>query len=300
MRLGAEFSGRKAIAERAISPKVAMGLGFQAMKASIIVPTLNRSISLRKTLSSITLQTFPAEQFEIIVVDNGSADGTRETIEAVIESHPRYQIRYVYEPERGLLAGRHRGVLEAIGELLIFIDDDIEADSGWLRAIVSGFDDVKVQLIGGRNLPRYEVDPPAWIESFWDTTGQGGRLCWFLSLTDLGEKKLHIKPSCIWGLNFSIRRHAFYDLGGFHPDSVPEHLQHFDGDGESGLAMAAEARGTLALYEPAAIVYHFIPASRMTLNILRGEHSYKAFAIHILKLDAIEGQVSRFWRKYGA
>jgi hypothetical protein len=121
-----------------------------------------------------------------------------------------------------------------------------------------------VQLIGGRNLPKYEVDPPAWIESFWDTMPEGGCYCWYLSLIDLGQRKIHLNPGYIWGLNFSIRRQAFYDLGGFHQDCVSEDLQHFDGDGECGLTMVAEARGFVAIYEPAAAVYHFVSASRMT------------------------------------
>lgn len=234
------------------------------MKASIIIPTLNRSGSLRKAVSSITLQTFPAEQFEIIVVDNGSTDTTHETINALIENNLRHRIRYVYEPEPGLLAGRHRGAFEAAGELLVFIDDDVEPVPGWLAAIVAGFDDIKVQLVGGRNLPKYEINPPAWIHSFWNSTPYGGGYCWYLSLLDLGQKKLRINPTYIWGLNFAIRRPAFYDLGGFHPDCIPDNLQRFDGDGEKGLTMPAEASGALALYEPAATVYHFVPTSRMT------------------------------------
>jgi glycosyltransferase involved in cell wall biosynthesis len=236
------------------------------MKASIIVPTLNRSALLSKAVRSIALQTVPADQFEIIVIDNGSTDSTREIVDALIENHPHHEIRYVYEPEPGLLAGRHRGALEAIGELLIFVDDDIEAVAGWLTAIIAGFDDVRVQLIGGRNLPKYEIDPPAWIESFWESTPDGGRYCWYLSLLDLGQRKSHMNPKHIWGLNFSIRRRAFFDLGGFHPDCISDDLQHFDGDGESGLTVSAEARGLAAIYEPAATVYHFIPADRITLE----------------------------------
>ena len=236
------------------------------MRASIIVPTLNRSALLCKTLSSIALQTFPADQFEIIVVDNGSIDCTREIVGALIKNNPCHQIRYVYEPASGLLAGRHRGARDAIGELLIFVDDDIEAVPGWLSAIVAGFDDAEVQLIGGRSLPKYEIEPPAWIESFWRTSSDGVRFCWYLSLLDLGQKKLPINPRYIFGLNFSIRRNAFYDLGGFHPDCISDNLQQFDGDGESGLTVPAEARGFVAIYEPAATVYHIIPASRMTLD----------------------------------
>jgi len=234
------------------------------MKASIIVPTLNRSALLRKLVFSITQQTFPVDQFELIIVDNASTDSTRETVNALIEIHPHHQIRYVSESEAGNLAARHRGAFEAKGDLFIFVDDDIETVPGWLGAIVDGFSDPKVSLIGGRNLPRYEIEPPAWIKSFWATTPEGGRTCWYLSLLDLGEQKRQIDPNYIWSLNLAIRRQTFHQLGGFHPDSFSEKLQHFQGDGESGLMMPAAALKFLAIYEPAAVAYHFVPASRMT------------------------------------
>jgi glucosyl-dolichyl phosphate glucuronosyltransferase len=240
------------------------------MKASVIVPTLNRSALLRETVSSIILQTFTVDQFEVVVVDNGSTDNTRKIVESLIENHPRHQIRYVYEPEPGLLAGRHRGTHEAVGDLLIFVDDDIEAVPGWLTAIVAGFDDAQVQLVGGRNLPKYEIDPPAWIESFWEPASGGGHYCWYLSLLDLGDEKRRIVPNYIFGLNFAIRRQALMDLGGFHPDRMSGDLEQFGGDGETGLSMAAEARGFVAMYQPAATVYHATPADRMTKGYFVG------------------------------
>ena len=92
------------------------------MKASIIVPTLNRSALLQRTISSLLAQTFPVGDFEIIVVDNGSTDSTRATVESLRKEHPKSRLRYVYEPEPGLLSGRHRGALEATGEILVFTD----------------------------------------------------------------------------------------------------------------------------------------------------------------------------------
>lgn len=238
------------------------------MKASIIIPTLNRAALLERALSSICRQSVSSEQFETLVIDNGSTDSTRKIANAFVQNHSA--IKYIYEPQPGLLAGRHRGAIAAVGELLVFVDDDIEAVPGWLAAIIRGFKDSSVQLIGGRSLPNYEVDPPAWIESFWETAQGGGKYCWYLSLIDLGQRRRQISPTYIFGLNLAIRRNAFFDLGGFHPDRYSRYsdktydLQRFSGDGEAGLTMPAEARGRLAIYEPEATVYHFVPASRMT------------------------------------
>jgi glycosyltransferase involved in cell wall biosynthesis len=204
------------------------------------------------------------DSYEILIVDNGSSDNTRGETESVMREMSLHRIRYLLEPEPGLLSGRHRGALESDGEILVFLDDDIEATPGYLHAILDAFQDPAVQLVGGPNLPNYESEPPAWIESFWSTTPYGGRMCGFLSLLDLGGNTIEIHPNYIWGLNFAIRRRALFDLGGSHPDCVPDTLQHFQGDGETGLTMKAFAQGYKAVFTPGATVYHFVSTSRMT------------------------------------
>ncbi|MBD1849814.1 glycosyltransferase family 2 protein [Cyanobacteria bacterium FACHB-502] len=116
---------------------------------SIIIPTLNRDNLLKSTIKSFCLQYFSPDQFEILVVDNGSTDNTKDIAQAAINEFSPHQIRYIYEPEPGLLSGRHPGALEARGKILTFVDDDIEADPEWLRAIKESFNDPTVKLVGG-------------------------------------------------------------------------------------------------------------------------------------------------------
>jgi glycosyltransferase involved in cell wall biosynthesis len=234
------------------------------MSISCIIPTLNRSALLRNTVNSLINQNVLQAMYEILIIDNGSTDDTRKSSQRIIKETANRRIRYIFEPEAGLLAGRHRGALEASGELLVFVDDDIEATTGWLQAILETFKNPQVQLVGGRNLPKFEVEPPAWLESFFDATSNGGRSCGWLSLLDLGESELEIDPNYVWGLNFAIRRRALRDLGGFHPDCIPRELQRFQGDGESGLTTKARSHGYRAVYQPKATIHHIIPASRMT------------------------------------
>jgi glucosyl-dolichyl phosphate glucuronosyltransferase len=231
-------------------------------KFTIVIPTFNRDLFLNRAIFSLIGQNFAPEQFEILVVDNGSTDSTKDVAESSIATYPSHQILYIYEPEPGLLSGRHRGALEAKGDILIFIDDDIEADINWLQAIKESFDDPTVQLVGGRNLPKYEVEPPEWLEWFW-CDHPYGKLCGYLSLLDLGDLVREIDANYVWGLNFSIRKSALFELGGFHPDSVPQHLQYFQGDGETGLTQKAQRKGYKAIYQPKALVLHNIPQERM-------------------------------------
>lgn len=233
---------------------------------SVIIPTLNRAIYLKKTLNSILFQNFSPDRYEIIIIDGGSSDTTKEICNDVITQFPNHSIYYIYEPEPGLLSGRHRGVRESCGEILVFVDDDIEATEGWLSAIYRTFKDPTVQIVGGKNLPKYEIEPPYWIAQMWTTTQYGGRVCGYLSLLDLGDEQLDIHPNYVWGLNFSIRKDVINTLGGFHPDTYPKYLQRFQGDGETGLTMKAFEKGCRAVYQPNAKIFHIIPAKRLTIK----------------------------------
>lgn len=231
--------------------------------ASIIVPTRNRPASLAATLQSLGAQRRQAG-YQLLIVDNGPTDETRKVAQEAIAANPQQMIQYFQEPVPGLLSGRHRGVLEATSDLLIFIDDDIEADPGWLDAFVDSFEDPTVELVGGPSLPNYERPPPDWLTGFWTSTPYGGRMCTWLSLLDLGDRQMVVDPTLIWGLNFGIRRSALFAAGGFHPDCIPENLQHWQGDGETGLTLNAQKLGFRAVYQPRALVRHQIPASRLS------------------------------------
>jgi len=164
-----------------------------------------------------------------------------------------------------LLSGRHKGALESNADILIFVDDDIETDPGWLNAISDTFEDPKVHLVGGKNLAKFESTPPDWLEAFWYRDGSLSQ-CFYLSLMDFGEQLTEIDPLYIWGLNFSIRRETLFDLGGFNPDYVPKPFQQYQGDGDTGLAWKVAAKGLKVMYQPAALVYHLIPKQRLTVD----------------------------------
>ncbi|MBE9138803.1 glycosyltransferase [Nodosilinea sp. LEGE 07088] len=241
---------------------------------SVIIPTRNRADSLGRTLESLTCQNAPDAEFEVLVIDNGSTDHTKAVAQAFADKLPLAQLHYIFEPEPGLLSGRHRGAQAAKGEILSFLDDDVELDSGWLAAIQSAFEHQAVQLVGGRNLPRYESDPPEWLQYFWQRQ-DGGQLCTELSLLDLGSTRRIVDANYIWGLNFSIRKRALYELGGFHPDCIPKQLQHLQGDGETGLTRQANQRSYTALYEPLALLYHVVPAARLTPDYFESRYFYQ-------------------------
>jgi len=246
------------------------------MKASVIIPTCNRADQLFKSMNSLLNIDFDKTQYEIIVVDNGSKDSTKQVVEQCTQEYSDHHIRYFFDDIPGLLTGRHRGAKEALSEILVFVDDDIEADKGWLSAIVDTFSThPDVHLVGGKCLPKFEKAPPEWLEYFWNLLSGGGKYMGELSLIDLGDEEKVIDPMFVWGLNFSIRKSTLYEFGGFHPDVMPPQYQHLLGDGETGISLNMKVKGYKAYYHPKAKVYHDVPAERMTIAYFDKRYFYQ-------------------------
>ncbi|MFQ3574331.1 MAG: glycosyltransferase family 2 protein [Thermodesulfovibrionales bacterium] len=239
---------------------------------SIIIPTYNRSAYLSKALNSLAEQSF--RNFQIIVVDNCSTDNTRDIVYLFKDNHKNLEISYFYEPIPGLLSGRHRGAFEARGDILVFIDDDVEVTNLWLSSIVESFALQDVGLATGPCIPRFEITPPKWTNLFWQKIDKG-RFCTSFSTIYIGNKMCYIDPLYVFGLNYSIRRDIFFELKGFHPDCIPKRLQIYQGDGETGLSLKARQKGIKALYHPYAMLYHNIPPDRVTLEYFKERFFYQ-------------------------
>ena len=233
---------------------------------SVIIPTYNRSAILAETLKSVCQQTLKLHLFEIIIVDTCSTDDTKNICRDVIQKNKNLSIKYHYSDVPGLLAGRHIGAKMALGEIHVFIDDDITVPETWLEIIVDSFSDPQLALLGGKSLPLFEVEPA--IKLPYHSSPYGGNLCSSLSLIDLGDKAIEIHPNYIWGLNFSIRKKILFELDGFHPDAYPPELLYLRGDGETGLTMKSYESGLLSRYNPENVVIHRIPKNRLTFNYL--------------------------------
>lgn len=271
------------------------------IKYSIIIPTFNGSKYISTVVESLIKQNYNKENFEIIIVDNASTDNTKKISHFLMKKYNDYNIRYIYEPIPGLLSGRHRGAKEAKGEILTFIDDDIIADQNWLSAINETFKNPSVMLVGGKSLPNYEADPPEWMDWFWIKNGNVN-ICGSLSLLDYGDEEIEFNANYIWGLNFSIRKKALLELGGFHPDgiggygdcsnesdTIASKLQQYQGDGETGLTIKAKEQGYKAIYQPKALVYHKIPQGRMTYEFFENRFYFQG----------VSDSYQYFRRKYG-
>jgi glucosyl-dolichyl phosphate glucuronosyltransferase len=245
---------------------------------SVIIPTSHTLRELEATLLSLAdLNVRPSEVF---VIQNGLTDSLQKQEASIYETIERkfgsFNLRVIYEQTPGLLSGRHRGFFESKEELLVFVDDDVTFSPRWLESLASAFDDPTVVLAGGPSVPHFQSEPPAWLDRYWQKTACGGRMMAQLSLLELNQTTPRkIEPWLIWGLNFAIRRSTLREFGGFHPDCVPAELQHFQGDGESGLSFAIEKSNRTAIYHPSAMVRHRIDSQRMTVGYFEQRHFYQ-------------------------
>jgi glycosyltransferase involved in cell wall biosynthesis len=109
---------------------------------SIIIPTFNSAKVLQKCLESLINQTIDGETYEVIVVDDGSTDETKEVV-------ARYPVKYIYQQNRGPAAARNNGVRQAAGEIVLFTDADCEPQPNWIEEMIKPMNDDQVVGVKG-------------------------------------------------------------------------------------------------------------------------------------------------------
>ena len=234
---------------------------------SVIIPTRNRAELLKSALGSLDNQTLSKGEFEVIVVDNGSTDHTADLVSGLTKEWEN--LRCVHEATPGLHAGRHRGLKEAIGDVLVYIDDDIRATPSWLEAIAENFTDPNVAMVGGNNYPDFQRPIPGWLERLWARPAMGGQGIAYLSVLLLPEGRREMSPYLVWGCNFSIRKQVVLDAGGFHPDSMPRELIRFRGDGETHVSKYVLENRLRCNYDSRVSIYHAVTRERMSFEYFR-------------------------------
>lgn len=268
---------------------------------SVIIPTRNRAKLLAAALESIRDQELDRDFFEVLIVDNGSTDHTKEVFLKFQKS--RLNLKYFFVSSPGLHEGRHRGVMEAQYDILVFADDDIVAEPKWLSAYYKVFQDSAVSMAGGNNLPLYMRKPPAWITELWDRSEKSGirQIPQFSVLEMEGAAQPH-NPHLVWGCNFAVRKGVVIQAGGFHPDGMPRDLIHLRGDGETHISNYVKENDLVCMFHPEATVFHKVTESRMTfryfyergfgqgisnsfsslrVKLLRGQSIYQAFPLRL-------------------
>jgi glycosyltransferase involved in cell wall biosynthesis len=224
-----------------------------ATKFTVLICTHNRAAVLARTLDSVSALDF-GERWEILVVDNASADDTAGIVTLAAATHS-VPIRYVRENTPGKSAALNAGLIESRGEFIAFTDDDTFPDHGWLRHLERAFETENADWVFGPIQPAWLGDIPDWYSS---------RVNGNLGLLDYGTERLVItaRQYAFYGANCAATRTALQRLGRFRDD-----LSIFGGiGGGEDIEMFERAlqNQQRIVYEPGAVVKHTIFEDRLS------------------------------------
>jgi glycosyltransferase involved in cell wall biosynthesis len=234
-------------------------------KVSVIVCTFNRCGSLAETLASLAALEVPEEiAWEVVVVDNNSTDGTREVV-ARFSRDAAVRTRYLFEPRQGLSHARNFGLAASDAEYVLFTDDDVLVDSGWLRYTVAALVDRHADCAGGKVLPLWRGNRPQWL---------GDRMLNVLAVLDYGDEVLELgggtDDRILYGASLAFRREKLLAVGAFNPDLGRKGSVGTGEDME--IQEKLRQRAARIIYEPLAVVYHKIDPERLHKRYFRRWH----------------------------
>jgi len=231
------------------------------LAATVAICTLNRREILETCLTALAAQSDPGIPWEILVVDNGSDDGTAEYVESAAAASA-VPMRRVFEPRRGLSYARNMALECAGGAVILFIDDDFTGSPGWLSAHLHAFENPNVVGTGGRIFPKLHGDVPSWLPPDLGAPALLG----LIGSYDYGDEPLDIgggdgAPRLPFGGNMGIRTAVARHVGSFRVD-LGLGREQIPGE-ETEFYERIQNHGRLR-YLPAAFGDHHVDVTKLT------------------------------------
>lgn len=224
---------------------------------SVIICTYNRERYILDAISRVAATT--CRDYEILVIDNNSTDGTAAKVAGYVEAHPELPIRYIVEPKQGLSNARNRGMEEAKGDVFAFLDDDSLVQGDYLRTLEDYLtSNPQADAFGGRIEPLFDECPrPKWL-CRWS-------MGW-VSALDMGDMVREFEGKAFpIGANMGMSRAIALKAGPFNPDLGRKGGNMDAGEEKDMFRRIRQAGGTI-WYFPELRVQHVIPEKRTTLE----------------------------------
>ena len=232
---------------------------------SIVICCHNSAARLPETLKHVAAQEISTKiRWEVLVIDNASADHTAETAAALWPQVTAAPLRVISEPQLGLSFARQRGLAEARYEFVSFIDDDNWICERWVELVYNLMKShPEVGICGGSSEAVCEIPPPAW----WDQCSmmlaisppdwQGG------DITETGRT--------IWGAGMTVRKSAILTLQqqGFQPLLTGRKGSSLVACEDIELCLAFRLAGWRLWYAPELRLKHYMPAGRLNWRYVR-------------------------------
>lgn len=226
------------------------------MMLSVIICTYNREKYIGNLLESIAKNDFNKADYEIVLVDNNCTDNTKAICDKFASTHPDINFNYVVETEQGLSAARNKGIREAKGELLVYVDDDALVDTWYLQTIVEYMSNhTNIMACGGPIIPLYETEEPEWMSSYTKALLTG----WM----DYGDDiRLYPNGKYPGGGNSAYRAEVFQKVGSFNTE-LGRKGNNLMGAEEKDIFDKMVAQGMRFIYLPKMILHHIIPQKKL-------------------------------------
>jgi glycosyltransferase involved in cell wall biosynthesis len=235
---------------------------------SIVICCHNSAKRLPKTLAHLADQDVPVGMpWEVIVVDNGSTDGTSDVALRTWPSRGSVPLRVTKEELPGLSHARRRGFSEARYGIISYVDDDNSLEATWVRVAAELMEKhPNLGACGGQSEAVCEAAPPGWFDAHKASYAVGQQAP--------KEGDVTATRGFLWGAGLTARREALAQLfdRGFFSVLEDRNGHILSSGGDSELCLALRLAGWRLYYEPALRFTHFIPAERLKWSYLRRLH----------------------------
>ncbi len=229
---------------------------------SVVVCTYNRQKYIGDNLLHLKQQSISPECYEVLVINNNSTDNTAGICQDFINENKLSHFHYFNETHQGHTYARNRGIKEAKGRLIAFIDDDAMVDVDYVKNIIAFFDDhAETMAIGGKIVPIYEGEPPQWMSVY---------LLPLVAALDMGATAKPFKGTKFpIGANMAFRESVFEKYGLFDVN-LGRRGTGLEGGDEKELVYRLKKDRASVYYVPEVLVRHVIPEKRLQMDYIKG------------------------------
>jgi len=231
---------------------------------TVAICTYQRPTILARTLESLAAGQVPDVDWDLLIVDNDGDERVRQIAQSFRDKLP---IRYAHEPEVGIARARNCAVRLTDASVILFADDDVLFDPGWLCAMAAAVrDHPQCAIWGGRIKLDWPVERPRWFD-----VDRCPMLGDSVVHYDLGDRSRAWRPGEdpeFYTCNLALRTDAIRDAGMF--DVALGHQGHRRGGGEdSWMVRAITGGGGQAWYVADGLLNHPVPTERLSRKYAR-------------------------------
>jgi glycosyltransferase involved in cell wall biosynthesis len=222
---------------------------------TVALCTHNHADRLKRTLVDLKEIQHPNQPWELLVIDNASSDATPTLLAQEDWQLEGVEVRIVREEKLGLSNARNRAISEALGQYILFMDDDETPDPAWLTNHEAAMSEYSPDALGGRIDVMFEDgDRPDWLQD---------ELLGFLGRLDHGESRWLTDPGTpIFGGNFAFHRNVFSRIGNFDARLGRQGTANIGGE-DTEIYRRLLDQGCRVRWVPGAIINHRIQAHKL-------------------------------------